>query len=217
MKLPDRLLFVGAHCDDIELFAGGLIAKACRLGRRVGVLAFSDHRGVVTEEQAAQAQREFHENVAWLQSQFGASIQNHSERFIPACCGHFESERGALYKALEALRDAYDLVITHSATDTNQDHQQVASEAARVFKSHCSLWAGEFPSNDLGDFSPQVFVALEPEDLNAKVKLVSNYRSQQFDGRPYFDEAVIRGLAAVRGAQIRTAAAEAFCAVRIRS
>jgi len=59
VKLPERILFVGAHCDDIELCAGGLLARACFAGSTVGVLVFSDHRGVLDETTARQARREW--------------------------------------------------------------------------------------------------------------------------------------------------------------
>ena len=213
MTLPERILFVGAHCDDIELIAGGLLARACFSGRRVGVLVFSDHRGVLDLETAARARAELTENLDWLRSESNAELRDHSGEMLPACRGAFQSERGALYAAMEALRNDYDLVVTHAPTDTNQDHRQVAEEAARVFKAHCSLVAGEFPNNDLGGFTPQVYVALSAHELDAKVRMVGRYRSQDFGGRPYLDPEMVQALARLRGSQIREPAAEAFAIV----
>jgi LmbE family N-acetylglucosaminyl deacetylase len=210
VKLPERILFVGAHCDDIELCAGGLLARACFAGRRVGVLVFSDHRGVLDEATARQARREFDDNIAWLGVESANDVRDHSSEMLPACRGAFEAERARLYAALEALRDEYDLVVTHAATDTNQDHRQVAMEAARVFKAHATLLAGEFPNNDVGGFTPQVYVALSPRELEAKARMVERYRSQDFGGRPYVDADLVRALARLRGSQIREPAAEAF-------
>lgn len=213
MNLPERILFVGAHCDDIELFAGGLLARACFAGRRVGVLVFSDHRGVLDDATAARAREEFLENLVWLRAESGTDVQDHCGSMLPACRGAFESERGRLYAAMEALRDAYDLVVTHAPADTNQDHRQVAEEARRVFKAHATLLGGEFPNNDLGGFTPQVFVALSPREVAAKARMVENYRSQDFGGRPYVDGEVVRALARLRGSQIREPSAEAFAVV----
>jgi LmbE family N-acetylglucosaminyl deacetylase len=213
VNLPERILFVGAHCDDIELFAGGLLARACFSVRRVGVLVFSDHRGVVDADTAARARGEFAENVGWLRAESGADVRDHSDQMLPACRGAFQSERGALYAAMEAVRGDYELVVTHAPTDTNQDHRQVAEEAARVFKAHASLLGGEFPNNDLGGFSPQVYVPLSARDIDAKVRMVARYRSQDFGGRPYLDGETVRGLARLRGSQIREPAAEAFTVV----
>lgn len=213
MNLPERILFVGAHCDDIELFGGGLLARACFAGRRVGVLVFSDHRGVLDEAAAARARGEFSENLAWLRAESRNDVRDHSARMLPACRGAFESERGALYAAMEALRDDYDLVVTHAPTDTNQDHRQVADEAARVFKAHTTLLGGEFPNNDLGGFTPHVYVALAARELEAKARMVAHYRSQDFGGRPYIDGEMVLALARVRGSQIREPAAEAFTVV----
>ncbi len=210
VKLPDRILFVGAHCDDIELCAGGLLARACFAGSQVGVLVFSDHRGVLDDAIAEQARREFTDNIAWLRSESGNDVRDHSGEMLPACRGAFEAERGRLYAALETLRDAYDLVVTHAATDTNQDHRQVATEAIRVLKAHATLLAGEFPNNDIGGFTPQVYVALSERDVAAKARMIESYRSQNFGGRPYVDADLVRALARVRGSQIREAAAEAF-------
>jgi LmbE family N-acetylglucosaminyl deacetylase len=210
VKLPDRILFVGAHCDDIELIAGGVLARACFAGLRVGVLVFSDHRGVIDDAAAARAHAEFRDNLAWLGAESGTEVRDHCGAMLPACRGAFEAERGALYAAMEALRDDYDLVVTHAPTDTNQDHRQVSAEAARVFKAHASLWGGEFPNNDLGGFTPHVYVGLAPRELDAKARMIAHYRSQDFDGRPYVDGDLVRALARVRGSQIREPAAEAF-------
>jgi LmbE family N-acetylglucosaminyl deacetylase len=213
VTLAERILFVGAHCDDIELFAGGLLARACFSARRVGVLVFSDHRGVLDAATAARARDEFAQNVDWLRTESGADVRDHSDQMLPACRGAFQSERGALYAAMEALRADYDLVVTHAPTDTNQDHRQVADEASRVFKAHASLLGGEFPNNDLGGFTPQVYVSLSARELDAKVRLVGRYRSQDFGGRPYLDPDMVRALARLRGSQIREPAAEAFTVV----
>jgi LmbE family N-acetylglucosaminyl deacetylase len=210
VNLPDRILFIGAHCDDIELFAGGLLAQACFSRRRVGVLVFSDHRGVLSDAAAAQAYDELGDNLSWLQTESGSAVRNHSGPMLQACRGAFQSERGQIYAAMEDLRGQYDLVVTHAPTDTNQDHRQVAEEAARVFKAHTTLLGGEFPNNDLGGFKPQVYVALAPREVDAKARMVANYRSQDFGGRPYIDGEVVRALARLRGSQIREPAAEAF-------
>jgi LmbE family N-acetylglucosaminyl deacetylase len=201
VNLPERILFVGAHCDDVELFGGGLLARACFSRRHVGVLVFSDHRGVLND------------NLSWLSAESGGEVRNHSGPMLPACSGAFQSERGALYAAMESLRDHYDLVVTHASTDTNQDHRQVAEEAARVFKAHATLLGGEFPNNDLGAFKPQVYFALSPRELDAKVRMVTQYRSQDVGGRPYLDAEVVRAQARMRGSQIREPAAEAFTIV----
>jgi LmbE family N-acetylglucosaminyl deacetylase len=213
VNLPQRILFVGAHCDDVELFAGGLLAHACFSGRRVGVLVFSDHRGVLDETAAERARGELRENLAWLRTESGTDVHDHSGRMLPACRGAFQSERESLYAAMEALRDDYDLVVTHAPTDTNQDHCQVAEEAARVFKAHATLLGGEFPNNDLGGFTPRVYVALSPREVEAKARMVAHYRSQDFGGRPYLDADVVRALARLRGSQIREPAAEAFTVI----
>lgn len=210
MKLPASVLFVGAHCDDIELLAGGLLHLACRTGRRVGVLVFSDHRGIVDDATAARARGEMVENLAWLRDRTQTTVRDHTDLLLPACRGAFEAERAQLYAALEALRDGYELVVTHPLGDTNQDHQQVAREAQRVFKAHGSLLAGEFPNNDLGDTPRDVFVALTEADVDAKARLVGAYASQRFGGRPYLEESVVRALARLRGSQIREPYAEAF-------
>ena len=213
MNLPERTLFVGAHCDDIELFGGGLLARACFARQRVGVLVFSDHRGVLDDATAARAHGEFRENLDWLRTQSGTDVRDHSGPMLPACRGAFQSERGALYAAMEALRDDYDLVVTHVPTDTNQDHRQVAEEAARVFKAHATLVGGEFPNNDLGGFTPQIYVALSQREVDAKARMVAHYRSQNFGGRPYVDGEVVQALARLRGSQIREPAAEAFAVI----
>src|SRR5262245_12230346 len=102
MKLPSSILFVGAHCDDIELLAGGLLSRVCRTGTRVGVLVFSDHRGVIDTDAAARARAEFCANVEWLGARTKNVIKDHTVLLLSACSGAFQAERGSIYSVLEA-------------------------------------------------------------------------------------------------------------------
>jgi hypothetical protein len=213
VTLPERILFVGAHCDDIELIAGGLLARACFGGRRVGVLVFSDHRGVLDLETAARARAELSENLDWLRTESGAELRDPLGRDaagVPRCVP---------VRARRALRrDGGPAQRLRSGRDARADgHEpgspQVAEEAARVFKAHCSLLGGEFPNNDLGGFTPQVYVALSARELDAKVRMVGRYRSQDFGGRPTSTPRWCARLARLRGSQIREPAAEAFAIV----
>jgi LmbE family N-acetylglucosaminyl deacetylase len=208
--LPDRVLFVGAHCDDVELAAGGLLFACCASKKKVGLLVFSDHRGVIDDAAAAQSRAELSANLQWLRETTGTSVRDHTAVLLAACRGEFESQRAEIYAALERLRDDYDLVVTHASGDTNQDHRQVSIEVVRVFKAHASVWGGEFPNNDVSGFAPTILVALGAEAVDAKVRMVERYASQRFGGRPYLDGAVVRSLARVRGSQIREDAAEGF-------
>lgn len=210
MKLPRRVLFVGAHCDDVELLAGGLLARACEERLQPGVLVFSDHRGVLSEALASQARREMRANLGWLSAETGTEIVDHSDAMIGACDGSFVSRRAEIYGRLERLRDAYDLVVTHPSCDTNQDHRALTEEVRRVFKAHATVLGGEFPSNDVGDFRAGVYVTLSERAVAAKAHMIESYVSQRRDGRPYVDGGLARALARVRGSQIRATFAEAF-------
>ena len=214
MRWPQRVLFIGAHCDDVELFAGGALHALARSGHDVGVMVFSDHRGVLSEAQAKQAQRELEANLSWLEGVSGRPLRRHlpasAEAWMPACRGEFERERGRLYASMERVRADYDLVVTHALSDTNQDHHQVALEARRVFKGRCTLLGGEFPANDLGEFQAQVYLPLTEGDVAAKVTMIDRYASQRVGERPYLSGHSVRGLAATRGAQVHATWAEAF-------
>jgi LmbE family N-acetylglucosaminyl deacetylase len=209
MKLPRRILVVGAHCDDVELLAGGLLARACREMHSVSVLVFSDHRSVLSAAEARLARDEMRANVAALAAS-GAPVVDLTDRLLGACNGDFDRERASIYAVMEAVRDRFDLVVTHSPSDTNQDHQRVAAEAVRVFKAHATLLAGEFPNNDVGGFRAQVYVPLEAGDVAAKATMLERYESQKRHERPYLDGDLVRAQARVRGAQVRVGFAEAF-------
>ena len=127
---------------------------------------------------------------------------------------------------LVACLGEYDLVVTHGPADTNQDHQQVATEAKRVFKAHATLLGGEFPNNDLGDFRPQVYAALSEREVAAKARMVESYRSQNFGGRPYIDGEMVRALATehtdrqiaetLNARWLRTGTGQRFTRLRVR-
>lgn len=124
-----------------------------------------------------------------------------------------------------------DIVITHHAADTNNDHfhTSIACQAAiRLFQRKTEvkpireLWYMEVASSSewslntsINRFIPNVFIGVEEEYVNKKIEALSVYRGvcRQYP-HPRSRE-VIKALAVYRGSQAGFPYAEAFeCAFR---
>ena len=203
------VLFIGAHTDDIELFAGGLSSRLKREGVPQHWITFSSHREVTDYKQA----REEHcQNAAYMAGKGNFDVLDYG-----ACNGEFQQNRKYIYDIIlrwvRKLKPQF--VVTHP-WDTNQDHQQIISEALRSLKGEVSLLSGEYPFNDLGTSGlPNLYFKLEEEDVKNKIALILNYKSQYAPHRHYFKPDVWRGLQTLRGAQIGADFAEAYFVNRL--
>jgi N-acetylglucosamine malate deacetylase 1 len=206
----ERVLFVGAHVDDIELFAGGLL---CATADRAMTLTFSCHGSVLEADRVAMAEQEHLSNMVLA----GVPADRVVLHGLNACDGSFQSERDFIYQQILSAVRAFGptLVVTHQPNDTNQDHQQVFGEVVRSCKGLTSIIGGEYPFNHVEGPVPTLFAELNPSHMELKARMIANYRSQQMPGRHYFDASVWMSLAKVRGAQIGKPLAEAFHVVRI--
>ena len=124
-----------------------------------------------------------------------------------------------------------EIVITHHPADTNNDHLHTSMScqaAIRLFQRRPDVsalkefWYMEVLSStdwslntSMNRFTPNLFVEVGKEGVDAKIKALSAYRGVM---RPYphpRSEEAILGLAAYRGAQAGSNYAEAFeCVLR---
>jgi LmbE family N-acetylglucosaminyl deacetylase len=105
------------------------------------------------------------------------------------------------------------MVIGPSLNDFHQDHQVVANEMVRAFKTASSIICYELPWNHV-TFNTQLFVKLKKEHLVKKWEMLKNYESQLTKGKTYFSEEFVYGLAKTRGVQCNSEYAEAFEVIR---
>jgi hypothetical protein len=83
----------------------------------------------------------------------------------------------------------------------------------RAFKNSSSIISYELPWNHVF-FNTQLFVPLEKEQMDNKIKFLKNYQSQVAIDKSYFTDEFILGWARTRGVQIHSEFAEAFEVIR---
>lgn len=195
------MLAIGAHCDDVEIGAGGTLLQWASEGHlaRVDVMICSS-----TPERAAEAREAAH---AFLQDvpQVDVTVHAFRDGFLP-------HEGPAVKEAFEALKmlGTPDVILTHWRDDRHQDHRLVSDLTWNTFRDHLVL-EYEIPKYD-GDLGqPNAFVAVSQEHVARKWELLrQHYRSQ--GDRYWFTEDTFRGLMRIRGIEARSASgfAEAF-------
>jgi len=129
----------------------------------------------------------------------------------------FPESRQKLLQTLVDWRKANrpEAVFAPSPADFHQDHMTVAEEALRAFRKTCSVYGYDFPWNAVGHGSPAtMFVELTQEQLEAKMRAVAHFRSQQEKANNCATPEYAKGLAVVRGNQIEVPYAEAFEVIR---
>lgn len=195
----DRVVALGAHCDDIAIGAGGTLLALCgeHPGIRVDALVLSGGGSErETEERAALA-------AFCPGADLDVTVLKLPDGRLPA---HWDEAKNALEELKQ--RTDPDVVLAPRTIDAHQDHRGLAQLVPTVFRGHLVLgyeivkWDG-----DLGRLP--AYVPLTAERAERKVRLLQeHYGSQRH--RPWYDREAFLGLARIRGIECQERYAEAF-------
>lgn len=203
IKIYKRVLALGAHTDDIELGCGGFLSRLKREGAEIAVMAFSRAEASLPPDippHTLQLEFEAAMKVIGIDSVWTGDFP----------VRHFPDHRQMILERLvETARDYQpDLVLTMNSQDTHQDHQVIHRESVRAFRG-MTLLGYETPWNQQQNVTT-LFVEVSHDDLEHKIKMLSQYESQTRLGRTYMDREYAESAARFRGYQGRVPYAEAF-------
>jgi LmbE family N-acetylglucosaminyl deacetylase len=193
---PLSVVVIGAHPDDIEIGAGGLM---------LGLAEYRPQVRYVVLTGSEERHREARDAAGAFLAGADATIDLFD---LPE--GRLPAAWGAVKEVLEGVaRSCHpDLVIAPSPADAHQDHRTIGELVPTVFRDQLYL-AYEIPKWD-GDMGrPNVYVPMTDGAAKRKVELLHKcYPSQR--GRDWWDDEVFLGLARLRGMECRARYAEAF-------
>ncbi len=200
-------LFVGAHCDDIEIGCGGAVSQLVERfseAHYTWVVLCSD------ATRAAEARAGAAEFLADAQN-ISIVIKDFRDGFLPYVGADvkdfFEDLKGSV---------SPDVIFTHNRADAHQDHRLACELTWNTFRDHLIL-EYETPKYD-GDLgTPNLFVELSKAQCERKIELLhSSYPSQ--DSHGWFTPETFRGLMRLRGIECnaRGGFAEAFYSHKAR-
>lgn len=189
VRKADRLLCLGAHCDDIEIGAGGTLLRLAEEGlQEVCWVVFSSD-----EKRAAEARAGAEVFLAGVPTK---TVVVHSFRdgFLPQAWGEVK-------EACERVKREFspDVVLTHARQDLHQDHRIVSELTWNTFRDHLIL-EYEIPKYD-GDLgSPNFFVCLDEETARRKARgILACYASQ--GGKAWMQDETFLSLMRLRGVE----------------
>ena len=203
-----RVMVLAPHTDDGEFGCGATIAKFIEQGAEVFYTAFS-----VCEQSVPYG---FHQDELERELRQATELMEIPKDNVLV---HRYEVRRFLLNRQEILQDIIDtklevkpdLVLMPCLTDIHQDHQVVAMEGLRAYKS-TTILSYEMPWNNLS-IQTSTFVTLEERHIERKIAALACYKTQSF--RHYANAEFIRSLAVTRGAQIGVPLAEVFELVRL--
>lgn len=198
-----KVLFIGAHPDDIELGCGALIAHIA-VKTEVMCVTLSDNQ---KNPQLGKLVEEHYRSMETL-----GVPRNH------VVLGDFETRRfpHARQEILEYLiqlnRDFHpEIVFVHTKADIHQDHGTVTEEGLRAFRGTTVLGFDVIRSSY--GFFPSFLVEVSEADVDRKVAALRQYKT--YADRYYFNESVTRATLVRNGALAERPYAEGFDILRI--
>lgn len=200
-----RVLAIGAHPDDVELGAGGLVARLARAGARVVLAVVSVPN--LAEERLAEARRGADLLGAQLVTVWGADPVRVEDLPMYKLVGRLD--------ALIA-DERPELVLTHSLRDVHWDHRLVhGATISALRRTPCDLLA--FTStpelNAASHFLGECFADIS-ETMDVKLSAVAAHATQVAKGGVDLDSCrdIARALGRLSGVRF----AEAYEVLRLR-
>ncbi len=192
-----HVLFLGCHCDDIELGCGALISQKAPEWD-ISCITLSTHVAGIETNLRGMSERALY-NVLGVRP---SSIWHHSLRATDMA-----SRAQQIWEILNKF-DQPDLVFTQEP-DEHQDHVTLYEVSRRAFKLGTSLITYRATGRSCPKFSPNLFIETSQEHLRNKQAAIAEYRSVYAD-KGYMSAASIEAQAVVDGLPIGVPYAEAF-------
>ena len=184
----ERVLAIGAHCDDIEIGCGGALLLHALAGDEIHILTLS--RGAMGGDPTIR----FDESRA-VQKHVGAGLT------ICEFPDTHISDGAPTVSVIEQV--AFDfqpsIVYVHGAHDVHQDHRAVHAATRSAARGVPTLLGYRSPSTTHG-FTPTHFIGLDTV-IEEKVALLGMHASQSH--RDYMQPDHIRSVARYMGAQVQ--------------
>jgi LmbE family N-acetylglucosaminyl deacetylase len=198
-----RVLFIGAHPDDIELGAGALIHNILPTCE-ILCLTLSDNQ---KNPMLTKVVEELYSSMEILGVPASQVIV---EKFITR---DFPDLRQDILEYLLKIRREFkpDVVFVHSRADIHQDHNVATEEALRAYRGTTVLGFDVVRSSY--GFFPHFLAKVNAEDVEKKIEALSRYNT--YSDKYYFDPALLKATMVRNGALAECPYAEGFDILRI--
>lgn len=196
-ETPVKLLFLGAHSDDIEIGCGGTILQwlSSRANLHVVWVVFS---ASLEREREARTSASFFLHGAREQQ---VIVKNFRDGFFP-------SEWAGIKEFFEQLKQEVDpdLIFTHYREDRHQDHRTISDLTWNTWRRHLILeYEVAKYDGDLG--APNVFVPLPQAVCTRKIERILDV-FQSESNKAWLSEDTFQAVLRLRG--VECAAPERF-------
>jgi len=198
-----RVLFVGAHPDDIELGAGALIYNIlphCE----VTCVTLSDNQ---KNSALKNVLSEHYKSMTVLGvPRDNIIVEKFETRYLPS---HRQEVLEYMLKLRREIKP--DIIFVHSEQDIHQDHNVVTQEALRAYRGITVLGFDVMRSSH--GFFPNFFVEVSEKDVAKKIEALAQYETYQ--GKYYFGPELLRATMVRHGALAEKPFAEGFDILRV--
>ncbi len=198
-----RILFVGAHPDDIELGCGAFLHHVSPHSQ-VLCLTLSDNQKNPNLKNVIEEHMASFEKLGVSEDQI--IIEQFETRKFP-------DKRQEVLEYLLKIRKDFkpDMVFVHTKSDIHQDHNVVTEEALRAYRGTTVLGFDVVRSSY--GFFPHFLVEVNQDDVDAKLAALAEYKT--YLDKYYFDPALLRATMVRHGALAELPYAEGFDILRI--
>ena len=198
-----RVLFLGAHPDDIEIGCGALIHNIVNKTELLCV-TLSDN------QKNPDLKKVKNEHLASMKV---LGVPETKVVFGPFETRVFPDSRQDILEYFLKLRKEFkpDLIFTHSKQDVHQDHNTMTDEALRAFRG-ITVLGFDVVRSSYG-FFPNFLVEVTEENVNKKIEALAQYATYQ--DRYYFNAELTRSIMVRHGALAERPFAEGFDILRI--
>lgn len=198
-----RVLFLGAHPDDIEIGCGALVHNIVQKTEILCVTLSDNQKNPDLKKVKSE---HFHSMKVLGVSEEQILMGPFSTRVFP------DSRQDILEYFLKLRKDFQpDLIFTHSKQDVHQDHNTMTEEALRAFRG-ITVLGFDVVRSSYG-FFPHFLVEVTEEDVNKKIEALSQYET--YKDRYYFNSELTRSIMVRHGALAERPFAEGFDILRI--